>query len=58
MDRWRYLFCHSGCPIGNIIPEFNDAVYRQLGNSLEHPKSTNNFPEFTGRVPFSCGEVV
>lgn len=49
-------FCHSGCPIGNIIPEFNDAVYR---NSWEEAwtilSSTNNFPEFTGRVcPAPC----
>jgi len=49
-------FCHSGCPIGNIIPEFNDAVYRdsweEAWNILS---STNNFPEFTGRVcPAPC----
>ncbi|SJN55855.1 Glutamate synthase [NADPH] small chain [Vibrio ruber DSM 16370] len=49
-------FCHSGCPIGNIIPEFNDAVYR---NSWQEAwqilSSTNNFPEFTGRVcPAPC----
>ena len=49
-------FCHSGCPIGNIIPEFNDAVYRdsweEAWNILS---STNNFPEFTGRVcPSPC----
>jgi glutamate synthase (NADPH/NADH) small chain len=49
-------FCHSGCPIGNIIPDFNDAVYR--GSWLEAWEilsSTNNFPEFTGRVcPAPC----
>lgn len=49
-------FCHSGCPLGNIIPEFNDAVYRQ--NWLEAYRilsSTNNFPEFTGRIcPAPC----
>ncbi|WP_394166508.1 glutamate synthase subunit beta [Photobacterium piscicola] len=49
-------FCHSACPIGNIIPEFNDAVYRdsweEAWNILS---STNNFPEFTGRVcPAPC----
>ncbi len=49
-------FCHNGCPIGNIIPEFNDAVYRdsweEAWNILS---STNNFPEFTGRVcPAPC----
>ncbi|KJF88107.1 glutamate synthase small subunit [Photobacterium phosphoreum] len=49
-------FCHNACPIGNIIPEFNDAVYRdsweEAWNILS---STNNFPEFTGRVcPAPC----
>ena len=49
-------FCHSACPLGNIIPEFNDAVYRK--DWLEAYKilsSTNNFPEFTGRIcPAPC----
>ena len=49
-------FCHNGCPLGNIIPEFNDAVYRQdwlQAISILH--STNNFPEFTGRIcPAPC----
>src|SRR6478609_6117244 len=49
-------FCHSGCPLGNIIPEFNDAVYQ--GNwelAYEILVSTNNFPEFTGRIcPAPC----
>jgi glutamate synthase (NADPH/NADH) small chain len=49
-------FCHSGCPLGNVIPEFNDAVYRK--NWLEAYEillSTNNFPEFTGRIcPAPC----
>jgi len=49
-------FCHSGCPLGNKIPDFNDAVYR---NNFEEAwgilKSTNNFPEFTGRIcPAPC----
>jgi glutamate synthase (NADPH/NADH) small chain len=49
-------FCHQGCPLGNIIPEFNDAVYR---NDWEEAfyilRSTNNFPEFTGRIcPAPC----
>lgn len=49
-------FCHNACPIGNIIPEFNDAVYRdsweEAWNILS---STNNFPEFLGRVcPAPC----
>ncbi|RYY27498.1 MAG: glutamate synthase subunit beta [Chitinophagaceae bacterium] len=49
-------FCHSGCPLGNIIPEFNDAVYRQSwGEAYEILASTNNFPEFTGRIcPAPC----
>jgi len=49
-------FCHSGCPIGNLIPDFNDMVYK--GNwkkALEILHSTNNFPEFTGRLcPAPC----
>lgn len=49
-------FCHNGCPLGNIIPEFNDAVYE--GNWEEAAQillSTNNFPEFTGRIcPAPC----
>src|SRR6267154_3436736 len=49
-------FCHSGCPLGNIIPDFNDAVYQ--GNwklAYEILVSTNNFPEFTGRIcPAPC----
>ncbi|KGE15242.1 glutamate synthase subunit beta [Sphingobacterium deserti] len=49
-------FCHSGCPLGNVIPEFNDAVYdgrwEEAYNILI---STNNFPEFTGRIcPAPC----
>ncbi|CAH0532649.1 Glutamate synthase [NADPH] small chain [Vibrio stylophorae] len=49
-------FCHSGCPIGNIIPEFNDAVYRDSWEEAwQILSSTNNFPEFTGRVcPAPC----
>jgi glutamate synthase (NADPH/NADH) small chain len=49
-------FCHNGCPIGNIIPEFNDAVYRNSWEEAWHIlSSTNNFPEFTGRVcPAPC----
>ena len=49
-------FCHSGCPLGNVIPEFNDAVYqadwKEAYNILS---ATNNFPEFTGRIcPAPC----
>ncbi|MCU0390686.1 MAG: glutamate synthase subunit beta [Thermoflexibacter sp.] len=49
-------FCHSGCPLGNIIPEFNDAVYEQNWEyAYELLISTNNFPEFTGRIcPAPC----
>lgn len=49
-------FCHNGCPLGNIIPEFNDAVYeKQWEDAAEILLSTNNFPEFTGRIcPAPC----
>ncbi|HWA97297.1 MAG TPA: glutamate synthase subunit beta [Pirellulales bacterium] len=49
-------FCHTGCPLGNIIPDFNDLVYRgQWQEALERLHATNNFPEFTGRVcPAPC----
>ena len=49
-------FCHSGCPLGNKIPDFNDAVYRgEWKEAWSILKSTNNFPEFTGRIcPAPC----
>jgi len=49
-------FCHDGCPLGNLIPEFNDAVYRKSWDqAYEILSSTNNFPEFTGRIcPAPC----
>ena len=49
-------FCHNGCPLGNLIPDFNDAVYRQnWEEAYEVLSATNNFPEFTGRVcPAPC----
>ena len=49
-------FCQNGCPVNNIIPDFNDLVYRQdWQEALETLHSTNNFPEFTGRVcPAPC----
>ncbi len=49
-------FCHQGCPLGNLIPEWNDAVWRSDGSSaIERLHSTNNFPEFTGRLcPAPC----
>ncbi|UKT65465.1 glutamate synthase subunit beta [Pedobacter mucosus] len=49
-------FCQSGCPLGNVIPEFNDAVYQaKWQEAAEILLSTNNFPEFTGRIcPAPC----
>jgi glutamate synthase (NADPH/NADH) small chain len=49
-------FCHNGCPLGNVIPEFNDAVYRKnWKEAYDILTSTNNFPEFTGRIcPAPC----
>ena len=49
-------FCHNGCPLGNIIPEFNDAVYEQNWKyAYDILSTTNNFPEFTGRIcPAPC----
>ncbi|MFL6060069.1 MAG: glutamate synthase subunit beta [Marmoricola sp.] len=49
-------FCHQGCPLGNIIPEWNDLVYRDDWDAaIERLHATNNFPEFTGRLcPAPC----
>ena len=49
-------FCHSGCPLGNLIPDFNHAVYQNdWKKALQILHSTNNFPEFTGRLcPAPC----
>ena len=49
-------FCHKGCPLGNLIPDWNDLVYRgQWKRALAALHSTNNFPEFTGRIcPAPC----
>jgi glutamate synthase (NADPH/NADH) small chain len=49
-------FCHQGCPLGNIIPDWNDLVYRGRWNeAIKRLHATNNFPEFTGRVcPAPC----
>jgi glutamate synthase (NADPH/NADH) small chain len=49
-------FCHTGCPVGNIIPDFNDLVFRDhWKDANERLHSTNNFPDFTGRVcPAPC----
>ena len=49
-------FCHTGCPLGNIIPDFNDLVYRdRMRDALDRLHATNNFPEFTGRLcPAPC----
>jgi glutamate synthase (NADPH) small chain len=49
-------FCHKGCPLGNLIPEWNDLTWRGEGRSaIERLHATNNFPEFTGRLcPAPC----
>ncbi|WP_314647423.1 glutamate synthase subunit beta [uncultured Microbacterium sp.] len=49
-------FCHSGCPLGNLIPEWNDLTWRGEGRAaIERLHATNNFPEFTGRLcPAPC----
>jgi glutamate synthase (NADPH/NADH) small chain len=49
-------FCHKGCPLGNVIPDFNDFVYKgQWERALAALHATNNFPEFTGRIcPAPC----
>ena len=49
-------FCHQGCPLGNLIPEWNDLTWRQdLKGAIERLHKTNNFPEFTGRLcPAPC----
>jgi glutamate synthase (NADPH) small chain len=49
-------FCHSGCPLGNLIPDWNDLVYRdRFREALDELHRTNNFPEFTGRLcPAPC----
>ncbi len=52
-------FCHQGCPVNNIIPDWNDLVYRnEWRQAIEVLHSTNNFPEFTGRIcPAPCQEA-
>lgn len=52
-------FCHSGCPLGNLIPDFNDKVYQgKWKEAAEILHKTNNFPEFTGRLcPAPCEEA-
>jgi glutamate synthase (NADPH/NADH) small chain len=49
-------FCHQGCPLGNIIPDWNDLVYRdRWHDAIDRLHATNNFPEFTGRLcPAPC----
>jgi glutamate synthase (NADPH/NADH) small chain len=49
-------FCHQGCPLGNVIPDWNDLVYRdRWQEAIERLHATNNFPEFTGRLcPAPC----
>src|SRR5262247_3183216 len=52
-------FCNQGCPLGNIIPDWNDLVYRgQWQEAIRRLHATNNFPEFTGRLcPAPCEEA-
>src|SRR3954453_1941989 len=49
-------FCHSGCPVDNLIPDWNDLVYRdRWREAIEQLHRTNNFPDFTGRLcPAPC----
>src|SRR5205823_14170237 len=49
-------FCHSGCPVNNLIPDWNDLVYRdKWREAIDQLHATNNFPEFTGRLcPAPC----
>ena len=49
-------FCHQGCPLGNLIPDWNDLVYRdRWRTAIDRLHATNNFPEFTGRLcPAPC----
>src|SRR5690606_11351772 len=49
-------FCHTGCPVGNVIPDWNDLTYRgHWREAMEELHATNNFPEFTGTVcPAPC----
>ena len=44
-------FCHQGCPLGNLIPEWNDLIWRgEKAEAIDRLHATNNFPEFTGRL--------
>ncbi|MEP6870467.1 MAG: glutamate synthase, partial [Anaerolineaceae bacterium] len=49
-------FCHQGCPLGNLIPDWNDLIYRShWRDAITRLHATNNFPEFTGRLcPAPC----
>src|SRR3712207_2369255 len=52
-------FCHDGCPLGNLIPDWNDLVYRgRWREAIDALQKTNNFPEWTGRIcPAPCEEA-
>ena len=56
MHGLRRPFCHNGCPLGNLIPDWNDFVYRgRWRDAIDRLHYTNNFPEFTGRLcPAPC----
>jgi glutamate synthase (NADPH/NADH) small chain len=44
-------FCHQGCPLGNLIPDWNDLIHRnRWQNAIDRLHATNNFPEFTGTL--------
>ena len=49
-------YCHTGCPVNNLIPDWNDLIYRNdMRDALAALHRTNNFPEFTGRIcPAPC----
>ena len=53
-------FCHTGCPVNNIIPDWNDLVYRgRWKEAVRQLHATNNFPEFTGRIcPAPCLSLI
>ena len=53
-------YCHQGCPVNNLIPDWNDLVYKhEWKKALDTLHSTNNFPEFTGRIcPAPCLSLI
>ena len=53
-------FCHNGCPLGNLIPDWNDLVYQdRWREAIDQLHATNNFPEFTGKLcPAPCLSLI